>query len=542
MKTRIFSLLLLLSAGALFAQKGNLDPTFGIQGLLTTIPWEKGTQPVLVSQIYPLQDGRIYLAGKFTHPELGEGCFLARLTSSGAYDATFGSGGMVQVDSFEQDVESLIFAPDSSVILLERGGTRLAGFSKSGMPSFAPMRVLNGGVAVSSPTVFVPNAGGILLLVQKNADGSFALQGRDYTDGSLFTNFGNNGLWPLNNLPLFPSQETLGEVSLLGVGAAYAQKLMVGLTTFNANNTPFVRLGQLNMTLDGAGNFLLNWNTTFRGTVYDDGTGNPITTYYAYHDVGEGGLAYLLPEPSPLNTMVYPVLNKNNGRIVYGVGYNEELTYLPPQGPSFEYVPVNTAVFGVQNANYQSFVLPAGTEVTIIEGIAPFRFGTYPPAPFYCSRAMQGLALNFPLPPTPIAVQDSTIGTDGHLTLCDDGYWNQPLAAARQSDGKILVGGIRIDSLDSKTLFVARIDLSLNTALSPAQAPEIRVYPNPARDWVAIESALPVQSTRLINLQGQVVKTFAKNEAIDIQGIVSGLYLLKVETAAGTQTVKLTID
>ncbi len=60
--------------------------------------------------------------------------------------------------------------------------------------------------------------------------------------------------------------------------------------------------------------------------------------------------------------------------------------------------------------------------------------------------------------------------------------------------------------------------------------PEIMIFPNPARDFIKVESDMLIQKIQLYNIIGQVVGTFAVNgfkAEVDLTTHESGLYFLK---------------
>lgn len=70
----------------------------------------------------------------------------------------------------------------------------------------------------------------------------------------------------------------------------------------------------------------------------------------------------------------------------------------------------------------------------------------------------------------------------------------------------------------------------------------VRVYPNPAQDFVKIQSENNMQSVELYDLRGRLIR----NEVVDIQkyemninDLAKGIYLLKIKTNNTTETIRL---
>jgi hypothetical protein len=88
-------------------------------------------------------------------------------------------------------------------------------------------------------------------------------------------------------------------------------------------------------------------------------------------------------------------------------------------------------------------------------------------------------------------------------------------------------------------LFGYSIEVQLST---PEFGTEISVYPNPVRDQVTIAMENIIDSVEVYNLMGQNVfaHAFDTNEVnIDLSGISSGAYVVKVKTGNSTKMVKL---
>ncbi len=72
----------------------------------------------------------------------------------------------------------------------------------------------------------------------------------------------------------------------------------------------------------------------------------------------------------------------------------------------------------------------------------------------------------------------------------------------------------------------------------------IKVFPNPANDFINIASELPVEKVKLINCTGQIVITtdvFNNNFSINVSRLEAGLYILQFETKDAIRTKKITI-
>jgi hypothetical protein len=71
--------------------------------------------------------------------------------------------------------------------------------------------------------------------------------------------------------------------------------------------------------------------------------------------------------------------------------------------------------------------------------------------------------------------------------------------------------------------------------------PDIRLYPNPAKDFLTIDYNQPVNSVIVLNSQGveaaNCQREYAAAVTLDISGFSSGMYFVKVVGVEGETTV-----
>lgn len=79
-----------------------------------------------------------------------------------------------------------------------------------------------------------------------------------------------------------------------------------------------------------------------------------------------------------------------------------------------------------------------------------------------------------------------------------------------------------------------------NGIATVAKEQGLSVYPNPAHDTVFLRSAQPITAVKLFALNGNLVKSIARNvESLPLGGLPESTYLLKVTTTLDDYTVKL---
>ena len=68
----------------------------------------------------------------------------------------------------------------------------------------------------------------------------------------------------------------------------------------------------------------------------------------------------------------------------------------------------------------------------------------------------------------------------------------------------------------------------------------IKVYPNPARDFVNIASDKKISSIEIFSLTGQLIKTVEKDsKQVDISELKRGIYLLRLKSEGSDQSFKI---
>ena len=81
-----------------------------------------------------------------------------------------------------------------------------------------------------------------------------------------------------------------------------------------------------------------------------------------------------------------------------------------------------------------------------------------------------------------------------------------------------------------------------NTAVAEVSASNVRLYPNPTNGMVNIEGNGDMTISVMNTLGQKVLETTATgNATIDLSGFGSGIYMVRIETANGTKTEKVSV-
>ncbi|MEZ4686984.1 MAG: T9SS type A sorting domain-containing protein [Bacteroidia bacterium] len=121
--------------------------------------------------------------------------------------------------------------------------------------------------------------------------------------------------------------------------------------------------------------------------------------------------------------------------------------------------------------------------------------------------------------------------SEGDGICCDYGAGSFNLRAA---GGRLLGQGGQFRFSDTVSFCLENVDID------PAlELPELHIFPNPARDNLFVESSVVMNSLSCFDLLGKEImsqKIRAESFDWDIRKLNSGMYILKIETAAGSLT------
>ncbi|KAB1156722.1 T9SS type A sorting domain-containing protein [Flavobacterium luteum] len=117
-------------AVAKFDSKGNLDPSFGVNGTVKTDIGLSGSSLIDVTSMKFQKGGKFIVAGeKYTSFNEGKAFMMLRYNANGDLDTTFGNQGKVFTEfTYSNDTAyQILFQPDSKIILVGRAfGASLA--------------------------------------------------------------------------------------------------------------------------------------------------------------------------------------------------------------------------------------------------------------------------------------------------------------------------------------------------------------------------------------------------------------------------------
>ena len=242
----LISLAVLALPTSLMAHAGDLDPTFGTGGIVTTP--NTGTDAAAFQS-----DGKIVVAESIS-PEGG----LLRYTTNGSLDSSFGTGGKVLIGNNVGAAFAVAIQTNGKILAAAPASLRLTVFRFNTNGSLDNTFGNNGAATIQAAGRFFPPVSGGMVLQPDGrivvATGSIVA--RLLANGQLDSTFGSNGIAPTvggNSVALLPTGEILiGNGNVTSLYAANGSLI----TTFGVN-------GQTaGFPFDGEGGFVVTTNAT----------------------------------------------------------------------------------------------------------------------------------------------------------------------------------------------------------------------------------------------------------------------------------------
>lgn len=499
MKTYINTIITSLLALTVFGQAGELDLAFNGDGIFTQDFNGDG-----FAQTAALQpDGKILIGGRLDGSD--DDLLLMRLDTYGNPDLTFGSQGYTIVDYLGDDeqIQSIAVTPSGQIITLSEcdsanvTGALFTRFFSNGQidQSYGDQ----GHKFVNTPTGSNSNTWNDMALLQ---DGSVLATGRvnatgGYTGGILKMNssgqvdqsFGTNGLLQLSNNG---SNVNLKDLEALPNGDFF----VLGSTTLQGNRAIYLA------KLDASGNMV----STFGGNGYLvlGLSGAPFPKHLLIKPDGKifiTAQAYINGWSQIVNIQLL-----NTGQLDQSFGTNGRTD--------------TQILFGHTNAN-ASALLPDGKFLLTGSSDGPWN------EDFALARLKSDGSL------------DKSFHFDGYVTKNVGGGNDYVADAVLQLDGRMVLVGNSANQSDN-IISAARFLTGYSSAIEineNAAAINLVAYPNPCSDWLRIEAPANVRTLKaqLFNLQGNMIwdKMIDPANAIDMQALSAGLYILRLQTSSG---------
>lgn len=78
-----------------------------------------------------------------------------------------------------------------------------------------------------------------------------------------------------------------------------------------------------------------------------------------------------------------------------------------------------------------------------------------------------------------------------------------------------------------------------NLGVSDVAKTKIKVFPNPVKDILNLESSEKIEKVEVYNMEGRLLKSLRETKMIDFSQMSKGIYIIKIYTKTGVQTQKI---
>jgi uncharacterized delta-60 repeat protein len=501
---------------ARFTTAGMLDGTFGTSGKVTT---DFGSNDILLSMAIQ-SDGKIVATGYFFNSDFT----VIRYNANGALDNSFGTGGKVTTDFFggEDNAFGVAIQRDGKIVAAG-SATNTAGNYDFALARYTTSGRLDntfgnrgkvtsdfGSDDQSGPLVIQSDGKIVVLgLTLDNTDGSNFALARYNANGSMDNTFDNDGKVNIN----FGAKENLSSITLQSDGkilvagtvedpSTFTYYLTLArYTTSGGLDNDFDNDGKVTTDFSGEYNYAINWNN---GRIYAVGR-----TQVVYNDVG------LLAAFKASSTSTLPVVNITDTEVKFGE--NAATLTISATGTISSPITVNyatqdgTATSKGRNPDYKS------TKGAVV-----------------LTSTASSATINIPV--------YTSAFTDG---LKD---FNVNLSLNRQMSSLAIIGkGIGIVTIIPPPVLANPVTRANNQQGQEVQGKlSAKVYPNPSNSYftLQLQSASTEPATiKVTDVSGRMIESKAgvvANGNIQLgTSYRAGVYYVQIEQGSEKRTIKL---
>jgi hypothetical protein len=114
--------------------------------------------------------------------------------------------------------------------------------------------------------------------------------------------------------------------------------------------------------------------------------------------------------------------------------------------------------------------------------------------------------------------------------------------ACGKFSGSVAFGDTTLSSTTAASdVYHARIQYvpDLPSAMNEALPPDIVIFPNPFINEIAIQTADEIELVQIFDATGRMVEKFGNSKRLNLVGLDSGNYIIKIVSTTGAKTAKL---
>jgi len=314
---------------SLMANAGDLDPTFGTNGIVTNAN-SAADAAALQS------DGKIVVAGSIPNSQNFQQGGLLRYTSNGVLDSSFGTGGKVLIAAGSSEAGTafaVAIQPDGKILTAAPASVYLTVFRFNTNGTLDNTFGTNGSVLITAAGI-LPTSGGIAV----QSDGKIVIVSRDIVarllaNGQFDSTFGSGGVAPTVGSNLGGNSVAILSNGQILIGSGNVTSLYTAangslVTTFGINGQtagfPFDGVGGVVVTTDPTTNRIkivtAGSLTTSPSLTFGQATSGFLLVRYTSNGTidnsfgSHGGIA--TPFPGNLFSQAFAVAAQTNGDIV----------------------------------------------------------------------------------------------------------------------------------------------------------------------------------------------------------------------------------
>lgn len=133
--------------------------------------------------------------------------------------------------------------------------------------------------------------------------------------------------------------------------------------------------------------------------------------------------------------------------------------------------------------------------------------------------------------------------TDAQGSLLIEGFDNTPVGLTFSKDG--YEGGTAMTEINNSDNTIDITLAQISTGVNELESSQVILFPNPADDFISVESKMNISSVYIFDLSGREIKsvyTADDNLKIQTSDLETGVYVFKIKTSDGTVIRKVSIS
>ncbi len=132
-----------------------------------------------------------------------------------------------------------------------------------------------------------------------------------------------------------------------------------------------------------------------------------------------------------------------------------------------------------------------------------------------------------------ISSYSETIGTDIKTDQVDNIFFTGSFRGQKVFFGNDTLINRTTNSSDAEMYLIKFVDNTPNSIFEFKNVPGLKIFPNPAHDFIEAETTFDVSEIRIFDLAGQRVLTSNRSKKIQVSNLLPGIYFLEIRNSDG---------